>query len=240
MSITMWQGQWQGKAPSGNAHQRAREILKPTGGIVRGKFPSRKNGRMVQHEGLLELDAIYLFETHPGIVAYREQPLTLRYPDGPRLRRYTPDFELVLASGEVVLVEIKPTRSLGDAEVRHKLDCVEQHLRREGRKFVVLSDQHLRREPRLSNLRALYHRTPRIPPTLAAARQAIEHIAAALPLTLEDARRALAATGIDPVSLLLLGLLTCELGTPLTSETLLQLHEEASDGWFRITQTHGF
>lgn len=240
MSITMWQGQWQGKAPSGNAHQRAREILKPTGGIVRGKFPSRKNGRMVQHEGLLELDAIYLFETHPGIVAYREQPLTLRYPDGSRLRRYTPDFELVLASGEVVLVEIKPTRSLADAEVRHKLDCVEQHLRREGRQFVVLSDQHLRREPRLSNLRELYHRTPRIPPTLAAARQAIEHIAAALPLTLGDARRALAATGIDPVSLLLLGLLNCELGTPLTSETLLQLHEEAGDGWFRITQTHGF
>lgn len=240
MSITMWQGQWQGKAPSGNAHQRAREILKPTGGIVRGKFPSRKNGRMVQHEGLLELDAVYLFETHPGIVAYREQPLTLRYPDGPRLRRYTPDFELVLVNGEVVLVEIKPTRSLADAEVRHKLDCVEQHLRREGRQFVVLTDQHLRREPRLSNLRELYHRTPRIPPTLAAACQAIQHIAVALPLTLEDTQRALAATGIDPVSLLLLGLLTCELDTPVTSETLLQLHEEAGDGWFRITQTHGF
>ncbi|MCG9065769.1 TnsA endonuclease N-terminal domain-containing protein [Laribacter hongkongensis] len=240
MSITMWQGQWQGKAPSGNAHQRAREILKPTGGIVRGKFPSRKNGRMVQHEGLLELDAIYLFETHPGIVAYREQPLTLRYPDGPRLRRYTPDFELVLAGGEVVLVEIKPTRSLADDEVRHKLDCVEQHLRREGRQFVVLSDQHLRREPRLSNLRELYHRTPRIPPMLAAARHAIQRIAVVLPLTLGDARRVLAATGVDPVSLLLLGLLTCELDTPLAPETLLQLNEKAGDGWFRITQTHGF
>lgn len=57
MPINMWQGYWQGKAPSGIPHQRAREILRPTGGIVRGKFPSRKNGRMVQHEGLLELDA---------------------------------------------------------------------------------------------------------------------------------------------------------------------------------------
>jgi hypothetical protein len=34
---------------------------------MRGKFPSRKNGRMVHHEGLLELDAIYLFEASPLI-----------------------------------------------------------------------------------------------------------------------------------------------------------------------------
>lgn len=84
------------------------------------------------HEGLLKLDAIYLFETHPGIVVYREQLLTLRHPDGLRLRRYTPNCELVLVNGEVVLVEIKPIRSLADAEVRHKLDCIEQNLRREG------------------------------------------------------------------------------------------------------------
>jgi hypothetical protein len=46
---------------------------------------------MVQHEGLLELDAIYLFETTHRVVRYREQPMTLHYPDGTRLRRYTLD-----------------------------------------------------------------------------------------------------------------------------------------------------
>ncbi|WP_230369777.1 Tn7 transposase TnsA N-terminal domain-containing protein [Paludibacterium denitrificans] len=121
MSTNMWRGRWYGMSPQGDAHQRAREVVRPTGTIVRGKFPSRKNGRMVDHEGLLELDAIYLFECSPEIVRYREQPLTLTYPDGHRLRRYTPDFELVLRSGEIILVEIKPTRSLVNDEVQHKL-----------------------------------------------------------------------------------------------------------------------
>lgn len=164
----------------------------------------------------------------------------LRYPDGPRLRRYTPDFEVVLDCGEVILVEIKPTRSLADTEVSHKLDCIEQHLRREGRHFVVLTDQHIRREPRLTNLRELYHQVPRIPPTTAAAHQAMHHIASQLPLTLVEARHALAKTGVDPVSLLLLGLLVCELDRPLSPETLVQQHEEAGDDWFRIAQAHGF
>ena len=117
MASQLWQGTWLGRSPAGDQHRRSREVVRPTGGIVRGKFPSRKNGRMVHHEGLLELDAIYLFEASPQIVRYREQPVTIKYPDGARLRRYTPDFELVLTTGEVVLIEVKPMRSLKDDEV---------------------------------------------------------------------------------------------------------------------------
>jgi len=45
---------------------------------------------MIGHEKLLELDAIYLFETAPQIERYVEQPEKIRYPDGALLRRYTP------------------------------------------------------------------------------------------------------------------------------------------------------
>lgn len=124
MSSHKWQGTWRGQSPAGDTHQRSRIIVRPTGGIVRGKFPSRKNGRMIHHEGLLELDAIYLFEASPQIVRYREQPVTIKYPDGARLRRYTPDFELVLNTGEVVLIEVKPMRSLKDEEVIHRKKAV--------------------------------------------------------------------------------------------------------------------
>jgi len=119
MPKNLWKGMWNGCRPVGDIHQRSREVISPSGGIVRGKFPSRKNGRMVHHEGLLELEAIYLFETSPRIVRYREQPITINYPDGARLRRYTPDFELVLTTGEIVLIEVKPIRSLQHDEVRH-------------------------------------------------------------------------------------------------------------------------
>jgi hypothetical protein len=140
MSKHLWQGTWQGRSPLGDVHDRARTIVRPTGGIVRGKFPSRKNGRMVHHEGLLELDAIYLFEASPLIAGYREQPITIRYPDGNRLRRYTPDFELRLTTGEIVLVEIKPLRRLRADEVRHTFDLIADHMARSGTSFVILTD----------------------------------------------------------------------------------------------------
>ena len=54
-------------------------------------------------EGLFELDAIYHFENSPLIAAYTEQPETVQYPDGNRLRHYTPDFELFLADGSSAL-----------------------------------------------------------------------------------------------------------------------------------------
>jgi hypothetical protein len=66
---------------------------------------------MIHHEGLLELDAIYIFETSPRIVRYREQMPAIRYADGARLRRYTPDFEVVLDTGETITVEVKAART---------------------------------------------------------------------------------------------------------------------------------
>jgi hypothetical protein len=73
MSINFWKGDWRGTIPYGNDHQRSREVIRHTGNIVRVKFVSRKNGRMVHNEGLLELDASYLFEMSPWIVRYGER-----------------------------------------------------------------------------------------------------------------------------------------------------------------------
>gem|GEM_PF-7013236 len=153
--------------------------ISPSGGIVRGKFPSRKNARMVHHRGLLELDAIYLFETSPLIASYQEQPRTLNYPHGARLRRYTPAFELLLRSGEKILVEVMHADGLKEAPRRERLDHIESHLRRSGIGFSVLTDEVVRLEPRLSTLKGIYSlalqhkafdpQTHRRPPSAAAA-----------------------------------------------------------------------
>lgn len=110
-------------------------------------------------------DAITLFEAHHRVAQYREQPITLQYPDGSRLRRYTPDFEVILETGEALLVEIKPDRSLQDPEVRHKLQRISEHLIRMGQPFVVLSSSVIRREPRQSNLRQILQQAPHVLPT---------------------------------------------------------------------------
>ncbi|MEQ1559260.1 MAG: hypothetical protein ABL933_10055 [Methyloglobulus sp.] len=90
MTVKPWQGNWQGRIPIGIAHQRSREVVFPTGNIFRYKNPSRKTGRMVHVEGSLENDAFIHFETSPLIVSYTEQPEKIHYPDGAKLRRYTP------------------------------------------------------------------------------------------------------------------------------------------------------
>lgn len=66
MTSNLWNGSWRGRAPSGDSHRRSREVISPSGGIMRSKFPSRKNGRLVHCEGLLELDAAHLFELVSG------------------------------------------------------------------------------------------------------------------------------------------------------------------------------
>ncbi|WP_031430340.1 TnsA endonuclease N-terminal domain-containing protein [Methylomicrobium agile] len=240
MSKNLWQGAWRGNRPDGDVHKRARNIITPSGGIVRGKFPSRKNGRMVHHEGLLELEAIYLFETSPNIVRYREQPVTIHYPDETRLRRYTPDFELVLTTGEIIFIEVKPTRSLQHGDVQHKLDRVAEYMRRSETAFVILTDQVIRQEPRLSNLRWIYHRASRVPPSSDALAVAINKYRNQFPLSLTAAANLFDVGGIDPYSLLLAGHLRCSLEQPISHETLITIDLEADNGWFCIAQEHGF
>jgi hypothetical protein len=240
MSKNLWQGAWRGRQPDGDVQKRARNIITPSGGIVRGKFPSRKNGRMVHHEGLLELDAIYLFESSPNIVRYREQPITLHYPDGAKLRRYTPDFELVFSTGEIVLVEIKPVSSIQHQEVQHKLDCIAEYMRRSEIAFIVLTDKELRQEPRLSNLRWIYHQCRRIPPSPDAMTIVIHKFRHRLPLSLFAATTMLTTGSVDLYSLLLAGHLRCSLDQPISQETLVELNTEADNGWFFIAEEQGF
>ncbi|RST46973.1 TnsA endonuclease N-terminal domain-containing protein [Variovorax sp. DXTD-1] len=240
MSTQFWAGLWNGRKPAGDTHLRSREVLSPSGGIMRGKFPSRKNGRMVHHEGLLELDAIYLFEASPAIDGYREQPTQIPYPDGDRVRRYTPDFEVRLIDGRVVLIEVKPTAALASAETAHKLARIADHMHRSGQPFVVLTEQVLRREPRQSNIRTICHRAPRVLPSPRLARIALERCIAQLPTTLSEATRHFAQHDIDLYSLLMMGLLRCPLEKePIGPATCITSTTEANDGWFWLSEEHG-
>ncbi|MEI8572875.1 transposase [Methylomonas sp. LW13] len=240
MSSNLWQGRWRGRQPDGDVHKRARNVITPSGGIVRGKFPSRKNGRMVHHEGLLELEAIYLFEASPNIVRYREQPVTLHYPDGAKLRRYTPDFELVLTTGEIVLIEVKPVSSLGHDDVQHKLNCVAEHMRRSKMPFVILTDEVIRQEPRLSNLRWVLRQAPRIRPSADAMTVAINKLRDCLPASLAEVTALTTDSSVDLYCLLLAGSLRCSLDQPISDDTRIELKLEADNDWFCVAQEYGF
>jgi hypothetical protein len=235
-----WTGTWRGKSPSGDNHQRAREIVKPTGTIMRGKIPSRKNGRMVDHEGLLERDAIYLFEASFRIKRYREQPITIHYPDGNRLRRYTPDFELVLDNGQTLLIEIKHSDSLVNQELVHKLGCIDQYLRQSGTTFLVLTEKTIRLKPRLTNLRQICTETKRIWPTTDAVIHVISKYQRHFPTTLQHANELLAKHGLNAQTLFVLGAITFDLSRPLNQETTVNIAKDNDNAHFWIAQEYGF
>lgn len=240
MAIELWSGRRRPGAPINGPHRRARDVISPSGGIMRCKFPSRKNGRLVHCEGLLELDAAYLFEANHRVASFREQPITISYPDDARLRRYTPDFELTLTNGLIVWVEIKPLNSLARAEVRHKLARVAEHMARIRQPFVVLNDTLLRQEPRRTNLQAIYHRASPHSGTLQSSIAALRRCSHRLPAALSDTTQALAAAGLEPYSLLLAGALRCDLSAPLTADTLITINREHDDGWFRLSEEFDF
>lgn len=134
---------------------RAREPIGRSYGLVRGKFPSRKAGRMIHWESQLERDAVFLFEFSPGVSTYREQPLTTYYTLDGKTRRYTPDFELTLNTGEVILIEIKPAEKLLEPTEGRRLARISEHFASNGQAFRILTDKEIRQEVLLNNLRLL-------------------------------------------------------------------------------------
>jgi len=240
MEGNFWQGLWIGKEPAGDTHVRSREVVRPTGGIIRGKFPSRKNGRMVHYEGLLELDAIYHLETSPNIALYREQFAKIFYPDGDRIRRYTPDFEVILHTGEVVNIEVKPKAKLASSEIRAKFERISGYYARRGDRFVILHDEVIREKPRLANLKSIYHQSARIPPNAHAAEIAVQRFSREFPMPLAACIERLSSRQVCTFCLLMSGLLRCSLDQPITYETSIELSLETDHAWFFLAKEYGF
>jgi hypothetical protein len=136
---------------------RVRKVVTRSGKRFRGKFPSKKLGRMVHWESMLERDAIFHFEYNPLLVGYQEQPsIEIYYDKEGEQRRYFPDFRLDFQDGRELYVEVKPASVLATRLVREKFQSVAKRFEEQGRHFRVLTDEDIRREPLLSNLNKVH------------------------------------------------------------------------------------
>jgi len=194
-----------------------RKVVTRSGRRVRGVFPSAKNQRMVAWESLLERDAIVLFELSPGVIAYEEQPSIELYYEDSAPRKYYPDFALTLSDGTVAHVEVKPQKKLAKKDVAQRFNLIASSYQRQSRQFWILTEEEIRRQPRLTNLsRCAYHlkaRTSGKPTSwqlLELRRRddwTFEHLAAALKEPHAVYR------------LLALGLASCDFDKPIQSST---------------------
>lgn len=136
---------------------RVRKVVTRSGKRFRGKFPSRKLGRMVQWESLLERDAILALEYLHEVATYQEQPsIEIYYDGGDQPRRYVPDFRAVFGDGRELLIEIKPEARVATKEISEKLGAIAKRFEEQGRHYRVLTENDIRREPFFGNLRRLH------------------------------------------------------------------------------------
>lgn len=134
----------------------SRKVITRSGRGFRGRYPSLKCGRMVAFESLLELAVMLLMEFSSEVVSYREQPELVLYNDGDSVKKYFPDFEVVLTSGAKAHVEVKPSQKLESPKVAKTYQAIAAHyLRFRRERFLIVTEQEARAEPLYSNLKML-------------------------------------------------------------------------------------
>jgi hypothetical protein len=126
-----------------------------------GKFSSVKMGRVAWYESLLERDYMYLLDHDLTLSYWVEQPLKIRYGDNGRTRSYTPDFEVHRQSKKQI-VEVKTKDQVDSGEWDALFSTASSICEKEGYEFTVVTDEFIRQQPRLDNVKTLwkYARTP--------------------------------------------------------------------------------
>lgn len=131
-----------------------RRVVTRSGRRFRGFFPSVKNGCMVPWESLLERDAITLFEWLRVIRRFEAQPrVVLWYDERADVRLYVPDFRVELVDGRVFDVEIKPAEVLARPDIYLRMTLIALRYAQLDEQFRLLTEQEIRKEPRLTRAR---------------------------------------------------------------------------------------
>ena len=214
---------------------RVRKVVTRSGVNIRGKFPSRKLNKPVHWECLPERDAILMFEMHPLVLSYQEQPLKETYYDEAGMpHQCYPDFLLRLVGGSELIVEVKRTVDLNRPSVKRKLGQIALRFSELGRPYRVITEGDIRREPLHSNLKRLWKsvRSIRIGrETL----DVIDALSSRRSYTVRELAESLRSEQ-DVYALIGQGYLRTNLETELTanSKVWTATNEEAGDGAFSI------
>ena len=95
-------------------------------------------------------------------MTYQEQPSIEMYYDVEGIpHKYFPDFRLNFKDGSELFIEIKPACYLATKAVRDKLQAIAKRFEEQGRRFRVLTEEDIRRQPLFSNLLQVHRSSKR-------------------------------------------------------------------------------
>ncbi|MFD8351507.1 TnsA-like heteromeric transposase endonuclease subunit [Streptomyces coelicoflavus] len=104
-----------------------------------GDYASATTGDHVVYESRLELARLLLADFDPSVCGIFAQPFRMVAPVDGRVRSHVPDFLLVMRSGTVRVVNVKPASRLEDPQVAEALAWSGHLLERHGWEYEVWS-----------------------------------------------------------------------------------------------------
>lgn len=192
-----------------------------------GKFASDKTSTVIPYESHLERDYIYFLEIDPDVVSYTGQPFKLNYHLNGKLLRYTPDFFVERRTKKQV-VEVKPSDKAQSEKYLAVFNKVAPICRGHDWEFLVVTNEMIRVEPRLSNIKILY-KYSRVEYSLQHLIICKNHLLAREPITILQAEESLRSQGISRQIIFRLvysGFLQTDLMKPVGSSSLIQMTQK--------------
>jgi hypothetical protein len=104
-----------------------------------GRYASTTMGGPVVYESRLELARLLLADMDPAVRGIHAQPCHLTARVGDRVRRHVPDFLLVMESGVIRVVNVKPVDRLTDPKIAEALAWPGELVERHGWEYEIWS-----------------------------------------------------------------------------------------------------
>lgn len=207
---------------------RARKVVSRSKTRGTGKYPSWKMERMLQWESPHELNAFRLLDANPDVLAFREQPLVIRYLHEGEERAHYPDVEVAYGSHKE-LWEVKPSADAEHPDILRRTRLMEHALPHFGYTYRMVIAESLTDSSRLKNALTLlrYGRADASLLERERARRAFQKN----PIAWGEILQGLLGPKGRPLvcRLILEGALFIDMGRPLTAESLVSLTAERTD-----------
>lgn len=208
----------------------SRKIVNTGSRKVIGKFPSLKMNTAIWWESQIERDYIYLLESDPMVVSYKGQPFSIDYISRGKRRHYTPDFWVDRGDSQEI-IEVKPVHQINSEKNQTLFHQINFLCQERGLKFNVVTDEMIRIQPLLDNLKLLY-KYARTPLTLNQYLACRYYLNEREPLSLQQIWQALEPENISKnhlYKLLYFGFFQVDLMRPINSESLIRLPSQEKD-----------
>jgi hypothetical protein len=200
---------------------RMRKVVRRSNYRSTGKFPGKKNSRMMQWESHLELASFRILEICPHVTSFREQPARITYCDETNVTHlHYPDISVVLRSGTEVFLEIKPESAKQDMDLMRRTSLLQRLLYSKGYYYLLVFPDQLESGFYLNNaIELLYHSNRPLSEGVVESIRRIfrEHNQLKLASLIMFLGNESARSSI--YKMLMSGYLVCDLSKPLNAET---------------------